>query len=682
MVSIDHKDVVMVSDHDADIFRDAVTAPAPSHLLLGELLVKENLITHAQLYEALRIQKTLDIYKPIGQILVDLGAIMATQLNLILKMHHKWARLGDVLLKTGAIVDAQLGLALEQQKITGLRLGETLIHLNYITEEQLRHALCIQYNVPFVDLEQFTLNHHLCHYINKNYAKRYIVIPLELKDDIMTLAMADPTNREVIEDIRISTGFDVQVVTSTYTALERCFSKVYGEDLLEASMQDVYNELLTGEDDDGIGLFTSLDQNYADRTVDNLVRRLITLAINSRTSDIHLETLGHGLRCRFRIDGVLQELHLGALEQALNKNRKAVISRIKVLGRLDIAEKRRPQDGSFRARMEKNGQVIGIDFRISILPGYFGENVVLRILDSRNAPASIDVLGFPEPIRVKIHQLLRRTSGILLTTGPTGSGKSTTLYGALKTLYRPEIRILTAEDPIEYVFEHFSQSEVNEKIGNTFAQYLRAFLRHDPEAIMIGEIRDAVTAQMAFRAAQTGHLVLSTLHTNDAISTVIRLRDLGIDPSLITSSLLGVISQRLVREICTACRQTYQPSIDLLNEFFNTPPHDFVWYRGKGCINCNYTGYHGRMAVAELWTPSERDIILISKGASFDEIRLSSRDSTLFMDDDLIIKLQDGSTNLEELIRVLPYTVVQQVVQKMSSQQDNAPHTNLSAFAG
>ena len=668
------KNVVMMStDGDFDILSHSETVPALSQPLLGELLVKENLITHAQLHEALHAQKKLNAYKPIGQILVDLKAITATQLNLVLKTYRKRLRLGDILVKSGAIVDDQLGVALEQQKTTGLRLGEILLQLNCITEEQIRHALCLQYNIPFVDLSQFSSERQLARLINRNYAKKRLVVPMAHHNGVITLAMADPTDREVIEEIESSTGFAIDVVTSTYSSIRRAFARVYEADLFDESELETHsNVLLTQDELDNLGVSTLLSDHYSysDRSVDNLVRRLFMLAINSRTSDIHLETLGDGLRPRFRIDGVLQHLDLGSLEEALNKNRKAVISRIKVMGKLDIAEKRRPQDGSFRARMEKEGRVINIDFRISIVPGYYGESVVLRILDPRNAPASIDAVGFTLSVMMKIHQLLRRTAGIFLTTGPTGSGKSTTLYGALRTLYRPGIRILTAEDPIEYVFDNFSQCEVNEKIGNTFAKYLRAFLRHDPEAIMVGEIRDAETAEMAFRAAQTGHLVLSTLHTNDAIGTVTRLRDLGIDPSLITSSLLGVVSQRLVREICTACKDTYQPSAELLGEFFDTPPHDFVWYRGSGCFQCNFTGYHGRMAVAELWTPNERDIILISKDASFDEIRHSSRDTTLFMANDVMEKLREGRTNLEELIRTLPYSTVQQMRALQAAYQD------------
>jgi type IV pilus assembly protein PilB len=310
--------------------------------------------------------------------------------------------------------------------------------------------------------------------------------------------------------------------------------------------------------------------------------------------------------------------------------------------------------------VERNGEIVAIDFRVSIIPSYYGENVVLRILDKRNAPTSVQDLGFSRPITEQLQQILKRTTGILLITGPTGSGKSSTLYAALMTLFRPEIRILTAENPIEYVYENLSQCEVNEKIGNTFAYYLRAFLRHDPEVIMVGEIRDQETAEMAFRAAQTGHMLLSTLHTNDAISAVTRLLDLNIEANMITSSLLGVHAQRLVRKVCDRCREDYMPSDELLNEFFSTPPKDFGWSRGKGCPHCNFTGYKGRMAVAELWTPSEDDIVLINKGVPFDEIKASAQKSTILMAEDAMEKIQAGKTTLEELIRTLPYSSIEQ----------------------
>ena len=268
----------------------------------------------------------------------------------------------------------------------------------------------------------------------------------------------------------------------------------------------------------------------------------------------------------------------------------------------------------------KNEQKVNVDFRISIVPGYYGENIVIRILDSQNAPTSIDKLGFSKLLRDRLHQIVSKSTGIVLVTGPTGSGKSTTLYAALMEVYKPGIKILTTEDPIEYVYDKITQCEVNEKIGNTFARYIKAFLRQDPDVIMVGEIRDFETADMVFKAAQTGHLVLTTLHTNDAISSITRLTGLDIDPSLITSCLTGVLAQRLVRRNCQHCKAEYVPSNELLREFFNDSP-DIIWFKGQGCSNCNYTGYSGRIVISELWTPSQEDAVLINKGGSIDSLR-------------------------------------------------------------
>jgi type IV pilus assembly protein PilB len=384
------------------------------------------------------------------------------------------------------------------------------------------------------------------------------------------------------------------------------------------------------------------------------------LAIERQSSDVHLEPMSQNrLHVRFRIDGVLQALDLGPLQQACNDNVLSIISRIKIIARLDIAERRRPQDGSFRMRVDHAaGERRDFDFRVSVVPSYYGESVVVRILDRSRAPESIDRLGFPEPLVARLKELLRRPDGILLVTGPTGSGKSTSLYAALKTLYRPQIRVVTAEDPIEYVYEEFSQSEVNERIGNTFASYLRAFLRHDPEVMMVGEIRDEETAAMAMRAAQTGHLLLSTMHTNDAVSAVGRLIDLNVDPTLISSSLIGVLSQRLIRTICPDCAEPYQPSAELMREFFESPPSDFAWRRGRGCTACDFTGYRGRRVVGELWTPNETDAILINRSAPLEELRTSASRTTFSMTDSAIRLLREGQTNLEELIRMLPYASV------------------------
>jgi len=479
--------------------------------------------------------------------------------------------------------------------------------------------------------------------------------------------MNDPTKSAAVEELTQLTGFVVSVVTSSQEAIKRAFKRLYEQPVEPTSPGEVETSAIetiaiSDQPDGELGAPKSryVEEYIQDKKADSAVRQLLALALERRCSDIHLETLAGRMHARFRIDGILQEVELGSLQSVVDQGAREIISRIKVLAKLDIAERRRPQDGSFRVRIERKGETQNIDFRVSIVPSYYGESCVLRILDKSNAPTTIDQLGFSPGISGKLRQLLQRPSGIVLVTGPTGSGKSTTLYAALMTSYRPEIRVLTAEDPIEYVYEQFSQSEVNERIGNTFARYLRAFLRHDPEVIMIGEIRDEETAEMAFRAAQTGHLLLSTLHTNDAISSVSRLLDLKVDPNLLASSMLGVLAQRLARVVCPLCKQPYRPTDDLMREFFATEPAGLTFYRGTGCSNCNYTGYRGRTSIAELWVPSEEDVILISKNAPFDEIRASARHGTMSMVEDVIERLSSGKTNLEELIRVMPYSAVYQ----------------------
>ena len=294
-----------------------------------------------------------------------------------------------------------------------------------------------------------------------------------------------------------------------------------------------------------------------------------------------------------------------------------------------------------------------------MVPSYHGENVVIRILDSQKAPSTIENLDFSPILTEKLTRLFQQNTGIILITGPTGSGKSTTLQSGLLTAYRPGLKVVTAEDPIEYIYDNFMQCEVNEKIGLTFASYIRVFLRHDPEIIMIGEIRDSETAEMATRAAQTGHLVLSTLHTNDSLGAISRLASLGINPSMISSSLIGVISQRLARQICPHCAESYTPDQELINEFFTTPPTDINWLKGLGCDTCNYTGYKGRIAIAELWEPSQHDILLINKKAELEELKISARKNTIPLIEEALSKLREGKTTLDELIRIIPYTYIE-----------------------
>jgi type IV pilus assembly protein PilB len=405
----------------------------------------------------------------------------------------------------------------------------------------------------------------------------------------------------------------------------------------------------------------------ATRRADDLFRQILFRALESNCSDIHLEMLPSGLHVRYRIDGVLRQPHFGKLQDNLDQNMREITSRIRILCKLDIAERRRPQDGSFQVSVNRAGSKVTIDLRVSVIPSYSGESVVIRILDQTRAPRSIAGLDLSPMVAGRLEELLRRPTGIFLVTGPTGSGKSTTLYACLMKLHRPEVRILTAEDPVEYVYDELSQSEVNDDIGNTFAAYLRSFLRHDPEIIMIGEIRDQETAEMAFRAAQTGHLLLSTLHTNSAIAALPRLLDLKIESSLIASSLIGVMSQRLVRRNCAACRHEYTPSPVALHEFFEVVPAHLKFYQGAGCADCGFSGFKGRMMVADLWVPDEQDTALITRQAPFDEVGVSAQRTTFSMAQDARGRLEAGTTTVEELLRVLPYSAIMEHRRRFSS---------------
>ncbi|MEW6673493.1 MAG: ATPase, T2SS/T4P/T4SS family [Thermodesulfobacteriota bacterium] len=624
---------------------------------LGEILKDEGFVNEQQLRAAYKCQSDSKSYLPIGQILVKQNIITTKQLNYLLDRYWKRPRLGDILIRCSAITKELLNEALESQKKTGLRLGEQLVKQNFISEKKMREVLCTQLNIPFVHLENINIDRSLVKLINRNFAQKNNIVPIARIGDTLTLAMDDPTTIWLVEELESMTGMTINVVTSTRSAIKEAYARLYEDKKI--IQEDPGLEMVEENAQSAAELASALGTQELKRA-DTIVSQLISLGLSYGASDIHLESLDKQMITRFRIDGVLKEPYMENLQDELNRNQREVISRIKIIGKLDITERRRPQDGSFRARIKKDGESLNVDFRISIVPGYYGENIVIRILDARNAPKSFQQLGFSPKITKNFNQLLRRNEGLLLITGPTGSGKSTTLYGALMTLFRPGIKILTAENPIEYVYENITQCEVNEKIGNTFASYIRAFLRQDPEVIMVGEIRDPEAAQMALRAAQTGHMVLSTLHTNDTLSSIMRLFGLGVDPSLIASCLIGVLSQRLVRQICPNCKKEYIPAEELIREFFPDSLPDIKWFMGQKCSFCNYTGYKGRIAVSQLWTPSDNDIILINKGTLNDELRVSSDQSTIFMVEDASWLLQEGRTNLEELIRTLPYSCIYQ----------------------
>ncbi|PYO14017.1 MAG: hypothetical protein DMD75_04905, partial [Candidatus Rokuibacteriota bacterium] len=516
-------------------------------LRLGDLLVAEGLATPAEVQKALRVQSQSKTYMLLGEILVAQKVITRNQLLSVLDRHRRRSRLGELLVKSKAITSDQLEAALAEQRRWKQTLGEIVVRLKYVSEEQMRRALCQQLHINYFDLDTIVLDLTLRALINPRFAKKCLVVPIARVGQTLVVAMDDPTRIAVVDDLKASTGLDIEVITSTTAAIRRALAQMYptlvsagaaepAPPAIRQQLPAIVGEpnMVSFEEIDRLSeeKLTYLDVHQVSEGTASMVRRLLSMAVEWGASDIHLEAVDHGIQTRFRIDGVLQELDLNDLDEMMNQNRGKLMSRLKILSKLDIAERRRPQDGSFRARLSRDGQTNTVDFRISIIPGYYGESAVIRILDPRGLPQSVEALGLRAPVALRLRQLLRSSTGIILVTGPTGAGKSTTLFGALKSVYQPGIKVLTAENPIEYVCDNFRQHEVDERLGNTFAKFLRSFLRHDPDVIMVGEIRDGETADLAFRAAQTGHLVLSTLHTNDAISALPRLLDLGVDANL------------------------------------------------------------------------------------------------------------------------------------------------------
>jgi type IV pilus assembly protein PilB len=559
-------------------------------------------------------------------------------------------RLGEVLVRRGAISRDQLAHALERQPLARRPIGRVIVDLRYATDETVQRAVAEQHGLPFLDLERASIDRRVARVVNRAYARRHRVLPLTRAGATIIVAMVDPGEREIIDELRRLTASSIEVVVTSEVGFHRALRRAYDEPAGGTAATEA----------------ESLDVLPPAPRADDLLRRLVAHALAARCSDLHLEMLSDGLVVRYRIDGVLAPPHFGELQEPLDRHAREIVSRIKVLARLDIAERRRPQDGSFRFSTAL--VAVPFDIRVSILPTQSGESVVMRLLDASRAAQSLAALDVTPPVARGLEAALARPSGILLVTGPTGSGKSTTLYACLRRLHRPGIRILTAEDPVEYVYDGLSQCQVNDDIGNTFARFLRSFLRHDPEVIMIGEIRDEDTARMAFRAAQTGHLLLSTLHTNSAVAALPRLRDLGVEPSVLASSLACVLSQRLVRRLCVDCRRPV-PEAPLEAEA-NAPGlvaecrpaaapapapagRDPVSWCATGCPACGFSGFRGRAIVGELWLPDEGDAALIAGDAPFDDVRRSAERTTHTLRDDAAMRLASGVTTREELRRVL-----------------------------
>ena len=550
----------------------------------------------------------------------------------------KRKRLGDLLIDTGWITGPQLENALEVQKKSGKRLGKVLIDLNYVSEEAMIQVLEFQLGVPHIKLSNMCIMPAVAALIPVALAERHQIIPIKRDGKKITLAMVDPTNFFAIDDVRMVSGFDVEPAIATEKDVLQAIRESYG-------VQDLVDKAVNQMRPDDVQLSHSM-QTADDAPIISLVNSFISQAIKDVASDIHIEPQEKTLRVRFRIDGMLREI--GSFPRDIHA---AIVARIKIISEMDIAEKRIPQDG--RIRIREAGR--DVDVRVSTLPTIMGEKVVMRLLDQKAVILDINKLGF-SPANSETYQTLYSQSyGMILVTGPTGSGKTTTLYSTLTTVNSPSKNIITLEDPVEYRLPGINQVQVNPKTGLTFTSGLRSILRQDPNIILVGEIRDGETADIAIRAALTGHLVFTTLHTNDAAGTITRLLDMDVEPFLVASSVLGVVAQRLVRVICKECKESYQPEADSLERLFvgALPEEELTLYRGIGCSRCSNNGYRGRMAIHEVMPITAKLREAINRKASSDEIsNIAIRQGMVTMRQDGIQKALAGLTDIQEVMRV------------------------------
>ncbi len=546
--------------------------------------------------------------------------------------------LGDILIENRIITQEQLNAALKIQQTTGDRLGE-ILNLGFVTEGDLTNMLEAQLGIPQV-APGYWMNPELMNLIPEPIVHRYKALPVAKEGNTLTVALVDPLNLVAIDDLRLITGLEIDTVPASERDLEYALQKFYGMPELERELQDfevVENQALHLEQPDEM-----MDEAPVVRLVNSIIRQ----AINDKASDVHIEPLENGVKVRYRIDGVLR----GGMVLP-KKSRASLTSRFKILSQLNIAEKRVPQDGRIKIKYGERE----LDLRISTMPTVLGEKIVIRVLDQANQVTDIEQLGFSQENKKKFQKLLHTSDGMLLLTGPTGSGKTTTLYSALAQINDMKRNIVTIEDPVEYMLEGISQTQVNPKAGLTFATGLRAMLRQDPDIIMIGEIRDQETAEIAIRAATTGHLVLSTLHTNDAVGALTRLMDMGIEPFLVSSSVLGVVAQRLTRRVCQRCLLEYIPAPDSPERIFMGlgASEPVRLYRSQGCQVCNNTGYRGRIAIQEVLTLTREIRKLVNEKASSDEIkRQALQQGMVPLKEDGIAKAMEGLTTISEVMRV------------------------------
>ena len=564
-------------------------------------------------------------------------------------------KLGEMLVRAGMISQEQLDEALESQKTNGEKLGFNLIKLGYVKEDDITQLLSEQYGVPSINLRHFDIDETVINLIPSEVAQKYLVLPVNRTGATLTISMADPTNVFAMDDIKFMTGYNVEPVVASEIAIREAIEKYYGsQHALELKkvmdeMADADSEALEVlEEDEELDL-NALEAATEEAPVVKLVNIILTDSIKKQASDIHIEPYEKDFRVRFRIDGVLYEIMHPPL-----KLKDAMTSRMKIMAKLDISEKRLPQDGRIKIKMKLAGKAKEMDYRVSVLPTLFGEKIVLRLLDKDNLMLDMTKLGFEQESLTKFERQILKPYGMVLVTGPTGSGKTNTLYSSMARVNTPETNIMTAEDPVEFNIHGINQVQTKESIGLNFAAALRAFLRQDPNIILVGEIRDFETAEIAVKAALTGHLVLSTLHTNDAPSTINRLMNMGIEPFLVATSVNLICAQRLVRRICRECKEPIQmPTQALVDIGFSVEDAPGVQlHKGRGCGNCNNTGYRGRVGLYEVMEISDEIRELILSGASAMELRRKSMEEGMItLRQSGLRKIQDGATSVEEVVR-------------------------------
>ena len=577
-------------------------------------------------------------------------------------------RIGELLLKEKRITPAQLQEALNYQKTQGGKLGYNLVKLGFVKDEDITALLSKQYGVPSINLTQFEIDASIIKLIPAETAYKYQIIPLSRAGATLTIAMTDPTNVFAMDDIKFMTGYNVEPVVASETAVVEAINRYYsaggvrvagGQEQPQSTLEMVTRaleetDLTDGDDVEVIQDLEEIDVNSLEKQsgeapVIRLVNLMLMSAIQKGASDIHIEPYEKEFRVRFRIDGILYNVMAPPM-----KFRDAITSRLKIMAKLDIAEKRLPQDGRIKIRFADAGQAKEIDFRVSCLPTLFGEKIVLRLLDKSKLMLDMTKLGFESDSLRKLETAIGKPWGMVLVTGPTGSGKTNTLYSSISKINTPETNIMTAEDPVEFNLVGVNQVQVRENIGLNFAAALRSFLRQDPNIILVGEIRDFETAEIAVKAALTGHLVLSTLHTNDAPSTVNRLMNMGIEPFLVASSLNLICAQRLVRRICANCKEDHPHAAQAMVEagFTADEAQKVVPKKGAGCEKCNNTGYKGRVGLYEVMEVTEelRELILV--GASALELRRKAIDEgMLTLRRSGLSKVMEGVTTIEEVAR-------------------------------